>query len=104
MLAYTEIHPDSGTDIWTVRLDAATPRQPELFLRTSFEEDLPLFSPDGKWLAYRSNESGRMEVYVASFPGAAVRRQVSIDGGDQPQWAPDGRQLFYLDGSRIDER
>ena len=100
VLAYTEIDPDSGANIWTVRVDRATPRQPELFLRTTFDEDLPLFSPDGKWLAYRSNESGRMEVYVASFPGAAIKRQVSVDGGDQPNWAPKGLQLFYLDGSR----
>jgi Tol biopolymer transport system component len=100
LLAYTEIRPDSGTDIWTVRLDA-TPRTPELFLRTAFEDDLPLFSPDGKWLAYRSNESGRMEVYIASVPGGTIRRQVSIYGGDQPQWAPRGGRLFYLNGRRV---
>ena len=101
ILAYTEVHPQSGLDIWTVRLDDRSPRQPELFLRTPFDEDLPLFSPDGRWLAYRSNESGRMEVYVAQFPGAAVKRQISIDGGDQPLWAPDGKQLFYANGNRI---
>ena len=100
-LAYTEVHPQSGLDIWTVRLDERAPRQPELFLRTRFDEDLPLFSPDGRWLAYRSNESGRMEVYVAQFPGAAVKRQISIGGGDQPLWAPDGKQLFYANGNRI---
>ena len=99
-LAYTEVHPQSGLDIWTVRLDDSS-RQPEPFLRTPFDEDLPLFSPDGHWLAYRSNESGRMEVYVAQFPGAAVKRQISIDGGDQPMWAPGGRQLFYLKGDRV---
>ncbi len=101
ILAYTEVHPQSGLDIWTVRLDDRAPRQPELFLRTPFDEDLPLFSPDGRWVAYRSNESGRMEVYVAQFPGAAVKRQISIDGGDQPLWAPNGKQLFYANGNRI---
>ena len=101
VLAYSESRADSGSDIWTVRLDGATPRRPELFLRTASNEDLPLFSPDGRWLAFRSNESGRMEVYVARFPGAAVKRQVSIDGGDQPQWGPNGRRLFYLNGSRV---
>ena len=100
ILAYTEVHPQSGLDIWTVRLDDRAPRQPELFLRTPFDEDLPLFSPDGRWVAYRSNESGRMEVYVAQFPGAAVKRQISIDGGDQPLWAPNGKQLFYANGNR----
>jgi dipeptidyl aminopeptidase/acylaminoacyl peptidase len=83
VLAYTEAHPKTGLDIWAVRLDKDSPRKPEPFLRTPFQEDLPVFSPDGHWLAYRSNESGRMEVYVAQFPGAAVKRQISIDGGDQ---------------------
>jgi eukaryotic-like serine/threonine-protein kinase len=101
VLAYTEVHPRSGLDIWTVRLDDRSSRQPEPFLRTPFDEDLPLFSPDGHWLAYRSNESGRMEVYVAQFPGATVKRQISVDGGDQPQWAPDGKQLFYMNGNRL---
>jgi len=99
-LAYTEVHPQTGLDIWTVRLNDSS-RQPEPFLRTPFDEDLPLFSPDGHWLAYRSNESGRMEVYVAQFPGAAVKRQISVDGGDQPQWAPGGKQLFYVNGNRL---
>jgi eukaryotic-like serine/threonine-protein kinase len=101
VLAYTEVHPQSGLDIWTVRLDDPSSRQPEPFLRTPFDEDLPLFSPDGHWLAYRSKESGRMEIYVAQFPGAAVKRQLSVDGGDQPQWAPDGKRLFYLNGTRL---
>jgi serine/threonine-protein kinase len=100
-LAYTETHPQTGLDIWTVRLDDRSPRQPEPFLRTPFQEDLPLFSPDGRWLAYRSNESGRMEVYVARFPGAAVKRQISVDAGDQPLWAPDGKQVFSANGNRI---
>jgi eukaryotic-like serine/threonine-protein kinase len=100
-LAYTEVHPQTGLDIWTVRLDDPSPRQPEPFLRTPFQEDLPVFSPDGRWLAYRSNESGRMEVYVARFPGAAVKRQISVDGGDQPLWAPGGKQVFYLNGNRM---
>jgi serine/threonine protein kinase/Tol biopolymer transport system component len=100
-LAYTEVHPQTGLDIWTVRLDDRSSRQPEPFLRTPFQENLPLFSPDGRWLAYRSNESGRMEVYVAQFPGGAVKRQISVDGGDQPLWAPDGKQLFYVNGNRV---
>jgi serine/threonine-protein kinase len=101
VLAYAEVHPQSGLDMWTVRLDEGSSRQPEPFLQTPFQEDLPLFSPDGRWIAYRSNESGRMEIFVAQFPGAAVRRQISIDGGDQPLWAPSGKQLFYVNGKRI---
>ena len=101
VLAYAELDPQSGLDIWTVRLDDRSSRQPEPFLRTPFQEDLPLFSPDGRWIAYRSNESGRMEIYVAQFPGAAVKRQISVNGGDQPLWAPSGKQLFYVNGKRI---
>lgn len=93
-LAYTEVHPQTGLDLWMVRIDRS-PRQPEPFLRTPSQEDLPLFSPDGRWLAYRSNQSGSMEVYIAKFPGAAVKRQISVDGGDQPLWAP-GRQTGVL--------
>ena len=84
-----------------MRLDDPSSRTSEPFLRTRFDEDLPRFSPDGRWLAYRSNESGRMEFYVAQFPGAGVKRQVSIDGGDKPLWAPNGKQLFYASGNRI---
>jgi Tol biopolymer transport system component len=100
VLAYTEVHPQTGLDIWTVRMDGS-PRQPEPFLRTASQEDLPVFAPDGRWLAYRSNESGRMEVYVAKFPGAAVKLQISVDGGDQPLWAPDGKHVFYANGNHI---
>ena len=70
-------------------------------MRTPFREELPVFSPDGRWLAYQSDESGRLEVYVARFPGAAIKQQISIDGGDQASWAPSGKQLFFLDGNRL---
>jgi Tol biopolymer transport system component len=100
-LAYTELDPQSGLDIWTVRLDDRSSRQPAPFLRTPFQEDLPVFSPDGRWLAYRSNESGRMEVYIARFPEATIKQQVSVDGGDQPLWAPGGKQLFYVNGNHV---
>jgi serine/threonine-protein kinase len=100
-LAYAEIDPQTGGDIWTVRLDDNATRHPEPFLRTPFYEDLPVFSPDGRWIAFRSDESGRREVYVAQFPGAAIKQQVSIDGGDQPLWAPSGQQLFFVDGDRL---
>jgi eukaryotic-like serine/threonine-protein kinase len=54
------------------------------------------FSPDGKWVAYASNESGRWEVYVTSFPEARGKWQVSAEGGEQPRWRGDGKELFYL--------
>ena len=53
------------------------------------------FSPDGKWLAYQANDSGRFEVYVEPFPRSGVRTRVSSAGGERPVWSPDGREIFY---------
>jgi len=69
---------------------------PAFFLRTSFGESNGAFSPDGRWLAYQSDESGRDEVYVTPFPGPGRKWQVSTDGGIQPVWRKDGRELFYI--------
>src|SRR5262249_28098351 len=57
--------------------------------------------PDGKWIAYTSNESGRDEVYVASYPGPGGRVQISTDGGVNPVWSPTGRELFYRKGEKM---
>jgi WD40-like Beta Propeller Repeat len=64
-------------------------------MRTEFNEQGPQFSPDGHWIAYQSNESGRYEAYVAPFPGPGGKRQVSTAGGTLPQWRADGKELFY---------
>jgi Tol biopolymer transport system component len=56
----------------------------------------PAFSPDGKWVAYNSDESGRNEIYVAPFPGPGGKRQISSAGGVHPRWRGDGKELFYL--------
>lgn len=58
----------------------------------------PAFSPDGRWLAYASNETGRYEVYVRSYPDRAGRYLVSVDGGTVPEWSPRGGALFYRSG------
>ena len=83
-------------DVWLVPLDAARPPVP--LLRTPADEVAPALSPDGRWLAYVSNESGRAEVYVRSFPGMTGRRQISVDGGTEPAWSPRGEELFYRNG------
>ena len=57
-----------------------------------------MFSPDGRWLAYVSDESGRDEVYMQPFPGPGGKRQISTEGGREPLWAKNGRELFYRDG------
>jgi hypothetical protein len=68
-------------------------------LRSSFTERAPEFSPDGRWIAYESNESGNLQVYVAAFPGAETKVQVSSSGGITPAWRADGKELFYVDMS-----
>ena len=73
-------------------------RQPRLLLDTAFNERAPSLSPDGRWLAYSCDESGRREVYVQAFPDLGAKRQVSTDGGDEPVWSRDGKELFYRHG------
>ena len=70
--------------------------KPVPIFRTDFEKDSPRVSPDGKWIAYSALESGRWEVYVASFPEFTNRRQVSRDGAVQPVWRRDQKELYFL--------
>ena len=74
----------------------ASAGKPFPFLQSNFNEDHAQFSPDGRWLAYTSNESGRYEVYVQSFPQAGGKWQVSTGGGIAPRWRRDGRELYYI--------
>jgi Tol biopolymer transport system component len=82
-----------GRDIGIVPLDGTPKAEP--FLQTQFNETRATFSPDGKWVAYVSDESARDEVYVTSFPARTGRRQISTGGGSRPRWRKDGRELFY---------
>ena len=81
-------------DIWALPLVGG--RKPFPVLQTPFDENWGEFSPDGKWVAYSSNQSGHLEVYAQSFPGPGGKRQISPAGGSRPRWRPDGRELFYL--------
>ena len=87
-----EHHPDTGDDI--ALLDVRSRRMTP-FLNSRYSEWYPEFSPDGRWMAYTSDESSRQEVYVRPFPGPGMKRQVSIEGGSEPLWARNGRQLFF---------
>jgi len=78
------------------RLPLVGERKAEVVLETPFDKDEFHLSPDGRWIAYNSLESGRWEVYVASFPGFTEKRQVSSGGGCQARWRKDGKELFYL--------
>jgi serine/threonine-protein kinase len=73
----------------------------ERLLPGSFGEAAPALSPDGRWLAYQSDETGRTEVYVRPYPGLGARISISLQGGSEPAWAPDGRELFYRAGDSL---
>jgi Tol biopolymer transport system component len=86
---------DNGYDLWTVRLEGD--RAPKRFLGTKFDEKYARFSPDGHWIAYASDESGRMEVYIRAFAGSAPAQwQVSTDGGLFTAWSHDGKELYWI--------
>jgi serine/threonine protein kinase len=95
-LLYREFSSASRGDLKLLPL-SGEPR-PRDFIGTTFDEDQASFSPDGRRVAYVSDESGRKEVFVAKFADPSQRRRVSSDGGIQPRWSRDGRELFYLDG------
>ena len=86
-------------DIWTLSMDGGGASQP--FLQTKSLEGGPLFSPNGKWLAYESDESGRNEIHMRPFPGPGRRWQVSTDGGTSPTWSASGDELFYRNGDKM---
>jgi hypothetical protein len=91
-LAGVEVNKETGADI--VLLDTGS-GSVKPFLNSEFWEVLPEFSPDGRWIAYTSNESDRREVYVRPYPVPATKYQISNAGGTQPLWARNGKQLFY---------
>jgi len=129
LLAFLEITPTTGYDISVLRMgdpsrgsgqapsassgqapsagslrdsgQAGQVRKAQPFLRTPFNESVPRFSPDGRWLAYISNESGRYEIYAQPYPGPGGKWLISTDGGTEPVWNPNGRELFYRSGDKM---
>ena len=98
LLAFLEVNPTTGYDIGVLQL---ADRKAQPFLRTPFSEAVPRFSPDGRWLAYISDESGRYEIYVQPYPGPGGKRLISTEGGTEPVWNPNGRELFYRSGDKM---
>ena len=96
-IAYTVTDPKTRReDIWILPMDDK--RIPFVFLQTEFNELRAAFSPDGRWIAYQSDESGRFEVYIRPFPGPGGKWQVSTGGGTRPRWRSDGKELFFYRG------
>ena len=90
---FTSMLPPTSTDLWILSLEDEGEPQP--FLQTPYNERGAAFSPNGLWLAYGSDESGRNEVYVRPFPGPGSKYQISREGGNSPVWHRNGRELFY---------
>ncbi|HSE62641.1 MAG TPA: protein kinase [Thermoanaerobaculia bacterium] len=93
-LLFRSLDPGTNFELWTMGVGGD--RKPTPFLKASFGVSHGQFSPDGRWVAYNSNESGKWEIYVSSFPGPGGTWRVSMAGGSEPRWRRDGKELFYL--------
>ena len=105
-LAYFEAAPGNATDLMILPLEGDEisgwkPGKPQTFLATSLTESSAMFSPDGKWVAYLSNESGSAEVFVRPFPGPGGKWQISTSTGDDPTWSRVSNELFFLNTSDL---
>jgi eukaryotic-like serine/threonine-protein kinase len=92
-IIYSQLNPKTNTDLYLLSLSGE--KKSTSFLQTNFIEAQARFSPNGRWIAYISNETGQFEVYVESFPRIGSKLAISIGGGSQPQWRADGRELYY---------
>ena len=97
-LIFGQFNTTDPADIWILPLE--NPQQPQPFLRTEFSEFFSTFSPDGHFIAYTSDESGRYEIYVRPYPGPGTKWQISTEGGEEPVWSADGSELFYRNGEK----
>jgi Tol biopolymer transport system component len=93
-LLYQGTGSKTGWDIWALPMDG--PRQPISVVQTTYDERNAEFSPDGRWVAYQSDESGQSEIYVQPFPGPGRKERISTNGGEQVRWSSDGKELFYI--------
>lgn len=99
-LAFQEIKPETGYDLHLLLLEGQPTSRP--LLQTPSNESSPAISPDGRWIAYSSDESGGSQIYVRPFPETDKGQwQISTKSGNSPLWSPDGRELFYQDGEAM---
>jgi serine/threonine-protein kinase len=99
-LLFTRVAPDSSDDLFVMHLDNREVES-QAIVKTRFSEYSPHVSPDGRWVAYNSDESGRPEIYISPFPGPGGKTVISTDGGTEPHWSRDGRELFYRNGDSM---
>ncbi len=97
-IIYSQLNPKTNSDLYLLSL--GDERKPTALLQTTFIEAQARFSPNGRWIAYISNETGQFEVYVESFPVTGAKLAISIGGGSQPQWRADGKELYYYGPNR----
>jgi len=99
-IAFHHQNADTSWDIEVLPFREDSYGEPEVFLATTAVEYYPNFSPDGRWIAYGSNESGQFEIYVRPYPGPGGKWQISTGGGTVSRWTRDGRELIYRQGDR----
>jgi Tol biopolymer transport system component len=97
VLLFYATDPKTNNDVWALPMTGE--RKPYRVLDSTFGESHPQISPDGKWVAYWSGETGRGEIYVQSSPPGAGKFQISTNGGVYPRWRGDGRELFFMESS-----
>ncbi len=100
LLIYSENDPKTKWDIWVLPMDSSGP-EPKVFLHSDYNEMYAQLSPDGRWLSYTSDESGKPEVWVRSFPAGDSPTKISIEGGSQSRWSSDGKELFFYAEGKI---
>ena len=98
-MLYAEIDPKTKADIWVLPMEGD--RKPIIFQQTEFNEGDGVFSPDGRWIAYASDESQRFEVYVQPYPATGAKWQVSKDGGRHPVGRADENEIYWLEAGGV---
>ena len=101
LVFYREIHADTNSDIW-VQPMTGDDRTPKPYLRTPFEEERPAASPDGKWIAYLSNEAGTLDAYVQAFPVPNAKKRITTEGAQGIFWKKNGRQILIVGADQRD--
>jgi hypothetical protein len=95
-IVYSETSLKTREDLWVLPFDNGKAGKPIPFLHSEFNEAYGQLSPDNQWMAYTSDESGRREVYVRAFPSAEEPKRISINGGEEPRWRGDGKELYFI--------